>query len=569
MSLKVVIIGCVALGPKAACRLKRLVPQAEVTILDKDELISYGGCGIPFFVAGDVSDASELQSTSFHMLRDKKFFLDAKDVTVLTETLATEINREKKVVMARDLKTDRELELPYDKLVLATGSVPNRLPVPGSDLEGIFSVSNLRDAIRIKDLVGRGEVEKAVIVGAGFIGLEMAVALSDLWGIETTVVEIEDQLLPGVVGKHVARMVRYHMEENDVSFFFSEGVREFQGNNKVERVVTSKRTIEADLVITAVGIRPNSDLAKRAELAVSGRGGIIVNDRLETSDPDIFAGGDCIEVKHVITGRRCYMPLGSLANRQGRVIGTNLAGGNDLFEGVVGSFAVKLFDLSVIKAGLTLKEAIMEGFDAFNCLVSQLDRAHFYPEKDMMFLELTVDRKNGRILGIEGVCDNGDALMCRVNAAVPLLKNRAHISELSNLELSYTPPLAAAMDIINAAANTAENILAGRNRVIDIDDFEALWEKRSEGSMVVLDCRAWGNAAPFVEKYRDHWINIPQDELRKRIGEVPRDKTIVLVCNTGVRSYEAQLILDQFGVRNTFNLQGGVAALKKSGIHLV
>ncbi len=568
MSLNVVIIGGVALGPKAACRLKRLVPEASVTILDKEELISYGGCGIPFYVAGDVSDASELQSTSFHMLRDKKFFREAKDVTVLTGTVATSIDRKAKVVSATDLKTGDEMAFPYDKLVLATGSVPNVLPIPGSNLDGIFTVSNLEDAIRIKERIGKGEVEKAVIVGAGFIGLEMAVALSELWGIETTVVEIEDQLLPGVVGKHVARMVRAHMEENDVKFYFAESVQEFRGNGKVERVVTSKRNIEADLVIMAVGIRPNSELAKSSGLVVSERGGIIVNSRLETSDPHIFAGGDCIETTHLVTGRRCYVPLGSLANRQGRIIGTNLAGGNDLFEGVVGSFAVKLFDLSVIKAGLTLKQAAMEGFDAFNCFIAQLDRAHFYPEKDMMFLELIVDRKKGQILGIEGVCENGDALMCRVNAVVPLLKNRAHISELSNLELSYTPPLAAAMDIINAAANAAENILAGRNRVIDIDAFEEIWKKRKEGSMVVIDCRAWGNAKAFVEKHGDYWINIPQDELRRRIDEVPRDKNIILVCNTGVRSYEAQLILNRFNITNTFNLQGGVAALKKSGIHL-
>ena len=569
MSLKVVVIGGVALGPKAACRLKRLVPEASVTILDKDELISYGGCGIPFYISGDVSDASELQSTSFHMLRDKKFFKEAKDITVLTRTFATSIDRKNKLVEARNLDSNEEFTLQYDKLVLATGSVPNKLPIPGSDLDGIFTVSNMQDAIQIKERIGKGEVEKAVIVGAGFIGLEMAVALSDLWGIETTVVEIEDQLLPGIVGRHVARMVQHHMEENGVNFHFSERVQEFTGNGRVERVVTDDRDLEADLVITAVGIRPNSDLATKAGLAVTARGGIIVNERLETSDPDIFAGGDCIETRHLITGRLCYMPLGSLANRQGRVIGTNLAGGNDLFEGVVGSFAVKLFDLSVVKAGLTLKQAKNEGFNAVNAFVAQLDRAHFYPEKDMMFLEVIVDKDRGQILGIEGVCDNGDALMCRINAVVPLLKNRAHVSELCNLELSYTPPLAAAMDIINAAANTAENLIAGRNRVIDIEDFEKIWDNREKENMVVIDCRAWGNAKPFVERYGDYWINIPQDELRRRINEVPRDKTIILVCNTGVRSYEAQLILDQYRIKDTYNLQGGVAGLKKSGLNLV
>ena len=568
MSKNILIIGAVALGPKAACRFKRMEPHSRVTMVDQSNLISYGGCGIPYFISGDVSEAKQLQETSFHMLRDEKFFRQTKDIDVIINTRAVSIDRGNKTVRVLNVLSGKQQNIAYDKLVLATGSRPRDLSIPGSHLEGVFTVSDLNKAIAIKKDISEGKVGKAVIIGAGAIGLEMAEALTDLWGIETAVVEITDQFLPGFISANMSKMVQHHLEENEVVFYLNEEVKRFEGENRIEKVVTTKRVLEADLVIIAAGVIPNSDLASDAGLNVSIAGAIIVNKRMQTSDPDIYAGGDCVEVINLITDKPGYYPLGSLANRQGRVIGTNLAGGDAEFEGAVGSFVVKLFEISVASAGLNLETAQKEGFDPLSAFVVQFDRAHFYPEKDLMYLELVVEKSTGQVLGIQGLGNTGDGVIARVNAVAPILKHKPSTDDISNLELTYSPPFSAAMDILNALGNTAENILAGKNRVIDPDQLFDLWQQRKDGRVCFLDCRGWGNAEPFVKKYPDHWKSIPQDELRDRLAEVPQDKQIVLICNTGVRSYEAQGVLDQAGVRQTYNLQGGVAALKKLGVDL-
>jgi NADPH-dependent 2,4-dienoyl-CoA reductase/sulfur reductase-like enzyme/rhodanese-related sulfurtransferase len=568
MPQKIVVIGAVALGPKAACRFKRLEPDSKVVMVDKDDIISYGGCGIPYFISGDVSDPSQLQETSFHMLRDKTFFQEAKDIEVLTKTEAVKIDRQEKHVLIKNLITQEESTLPYDKLVLATGSRPRLLDIPGTDLDGVFAVSNMNAAIAIKDRISSGQVEKALIIGGGFIGLEMAEALTDMWGIETTVVEITDQLLPGLISRNMAQIVKHHMEEKEVSFLLEHRVERLEGNGKVERAVTAEKTIETDMVILAVGAEPNSDLARAAGLDISPKGAIVVNSKMQTSDPDIYAGGDCVEVTNLISGKPGYYPLGSMANRQGRIIGTNLAGGNAEFPGAVGSFVVKVFDLSVAAAGLSIEAARREGFDAASALVIQFDRAHFYPEKDLMTLELVVEKASGRVLGIQGVGPMGEGTVGRINAVASILKYKPTAEDIGNLELAYSPPFSAAMDILNALGNTAENILAGKNRVVDVNEFDELWKQKERGDVVFLDCRGWGNAEPFVTKYPNHWKSLPQDELRARMAEVPRDKKLVLICNTGVRSYEAQVILDEMGITDSCNLQGGVACLKKWGLDL-
>jgi rhodanese-related sulfurtransferase len=292
----------------------------------------------------------------------------------------------------------------------------------------------------------------------------------------------------------------------------------------------------------------------------------VVNGRLQTSDPDIYAGGDCIEVNHLITGKPVYFPQGSLANRQGRVIGTNLAGGSALFSGVVGSFTVKVFDLAVAATGLSLQAAKREGFDAVNALVVQADRAHFYPTQDLMYLQAVVDRKTRRILGAQGVGANGDALAGRIDAIAALLPHRATVEDLSNLELAYSPPYSSALDIVNALGNTAENILDGLNKPISLEDFQKCFLDDKCEDVVCLDVRGPANAAPFVEHFGERWVNIPQETLHDRLAETPKGKRIVLVCNSGVRSYEALRQLESAGFRNAVNLEGGVAALKKSGM---
>lgn len=564
MSLKVVVIGGVALGPKAACRIKRVAPDAEVTMVDASKLISYGGCGIPYYVSGDVSDHQQLQETSFHMIRDEQFFQSCKDFKVMTETRALSIDRKAKTVLVQSGDGSQTI-LPYDKLVLGTGSTPRKLPIPGRELDNVFTVATLDEAIRIKEQIAGG-IGSAVIVGGGFIGLEMAEAFADMWGIETTVVEVADQIMPGFMSKTMATIAEKHLAENGVTVHTSEMVQSIEGENgKVVRVITNKRAIDAELVILAVGVIPSDTLAREAGLLCSERGGIIVSKTMQTSDPDIYAGGDCVLIENMVTGKLGYYPLGSLANRQGRIIGTNVAGGRETFDGAIGTYIIKLFEYGFGGTGLSLPVALREGFDAFSTHVIMSDHSHFFPKHDMVSLEIVVERPSGRVLGLQGACHNGDSLKDRVDALAAILKYRPTLRDISNMELAYAPPFGSAMDVLNAAANAAENILVGRCAPIQPEEFTRLWENRAQENLLCIDTREWGNAEPYATKHPEYWKNIPQGQIKDRLDEIPRDKKIVLLCNTGGRSYESQIILRHAGFLEPVNLQGGMGFIKQTG----
>jgi len=566
--LKVLIIGAVALGPKVACRLKRLIPSAEVIMIDQSEYIAYGGCGIPYYVSGDISSAEELMKTSFHMLRDAEFFFNAKGVKVMTQTRAKKIEPESKRVIIEDLKRGKESVLNYDKLVLATGSIPIVPDFKGAELEGVFYPTDLTSAIKIRDRISKGKVESALIIGGGAIGCEMAEALTDLWGIETILIEKESQLLPGFLDETFSRMLLKEMQQSGVIVKTDQTVKEIERHPKGERlkVITLSDEFEVDMVICATGVRPNSELAKDAGLLLTPKEGILVNERLQSSDPDIYAGGDCIECINLVSGRWQYFPQGSLANRQGRIIATNIAGGYARFKGIVGAFAIKIFGISVAKTGLTFKEAKDCSFDPIHALVVQSDKAHFYPSWELVYLDLIVDRKSRRLLGAQGICKNGDSLMARINPITALLYNGATLEDLSNFEMAYSPPFASAMDILNATSNTAENILDGLNMTIDPEEFERLFFKEQSQECICLDVRGPENAAPYVKRYGKRWINIPQEQLIRRIEEIPKGKMLLLMCNSGVRSYEALIQLKDLGFEDARNIQGGIAALKMADI---
>jgi NADPH-dependent 2,4-dienoyl-CoA reductase/sulfur reductase-like enzyme/rhodanese-related sulfurtransferase len=565
MAENILIIGAVAVGPKSGCRFKRLCQEGNVTLIDQDDIISYGGCGIPYYISGDVSDESELRSTSFHMVRDETFFRDDKGLKALTGTKAMSIDRKNKKVRVQN-KNGEEKDFSYDKLVIGMGTRPRDLNIPGVGLKNVFRVGNMHDAIAIKQMVAAGQVEKAVVIGGGFIGLEMAEALADMWQIDTTVVEYCDQIMPGFVSKSMARMAQKRMSDEGVTFYLGEGVEALEGEGTVAAVKTNKRILPADIVIMAVGVAPNTQLAADAGLEIGQNGLIVVNDHMQTSDPDIYAGGDCVQIKNLVTGKPGFFPLGSMANRQGRVIGTNLAGGDAVFKGGVGSFVVKTFDMALAGAGLSDETARKNGYDAVGIQVAQFDRAHFYPEKEIIYLELVVDRKTRRVLGIQGFGGQNSGMFARVNAVATILQYQPTVDAVSNLELAYSPPFASAMDIVNALGNAAENYLDGRYTPMDFDEFAACWPDRGKNGCLYLDCRAYADAKVFEDKYPGVWKSIPHNELIKRMDEVPRDKKLVLVCNTGVRSYEAQINLRALGFDNTVSVGAGVASLKQGGI---
>lgn len=563
MSKHVVIIGAVALGPKAACRMKRLDPSIEVTMIDRDNYISYGGCGIPYYVGGDVAELEGLCSTSAHVLRDKRYFENVKGITVKTQTEALVIDRPNKAVLVRNLTNQMEEKLYYDQLVLGLGASPIIPEFPGIDLPGVTAITNLHQAQHVKKMVSKGKVERAVIIGGGAIGIEMAEALTDLWGVETTLVEMCDQLLPTAFGKDMSKVIENHLQESDVKLHLGESVTKILGDkeNGVQGVETTKTTISCDLVVVAVGVRPNTNIARSSGLLTGKYGGLIVDNLLRTVDPDVYAGGDCIEMPNLITGENHPMPLGSLANRHGRIIGTNISGGCEQFKGTVGSFCLKVFDMGIARAGITVNQAKKCGIDPVHTVVLQGDRAHFYPSMELMAIKLIADRRTRQVIGIEAVGKNGDAVRARVDAVAAILPYKPHISEISNLEVSYAPPYASAMDILNAAGNSLENILEGRQTPIDVMDFLDAFDK---GNTRVLDVRSPVQAEPFVEKYGNNWINIDQMELKSRLSEIPENEPLMLVCGSGARSYETQLLLTSKGVQDTHNIQGGIGMLKFS-----
>jgi NADPH-dependent 2,4-dienoyl-CoA reductase/sulfur reductase-like enzyme/rhodanese-related sulfurtransferase len=570
MSLKVVVIGAVALGPKVACRLRRLRPDAEVVVIDQDSFISYGGCGIPYYLSEDVPDESSLMKTSFHVVRDPQFFREAKGVTVLPRTRALRIDRKKKSVQVQDLESGERTELPYDKLVLGTGSVPAILPVPGTDLENVYAVSNLRNALDIKKTIIGQDIQHAVVVGGGAIGVEVTEALADVWGIRTALVERLGHVFPQIFDANMAAMAEHHLRQKGVEVLTGENILRIEGDaeGRVRSVVTDRRSLPAELVVVAAGARPNSRLAQEAGLACGEGGAITVDEFLRTSDPDIYAGGDCIENRSLLTEGGVYAPLGSLANRHGRVIAGHMAGRGDRFDGVVGSFIVKIFDLCLASAGLCQHRAIGEGFDAERVLTVGYDRAHFWPEKSLLFLQLVVERSNRRVLGIQAVGKANDAVAVRVDAVAAILKHRPTVEEISNLELAYSPPFASAMDSLNALGNTAANLLDGLYRRMTAG--EALERLRSEeGNPLFLDLNAPRGAAPYVERYPGRWINIPYEHLSSRLEEVPRDRTIVTICDSGIRSYESQVFLAAKGYGDVYAMEGGLNLLRKLGEDLL
>ena len=478
----------------------------------------------------------------------------------MTRVEATRIDRQEQIVHVQHVESGEKSVLPYDKLVFATGAKAFRPPFPGADLPNVFTVSDLHDAEKIKKMMAAGKVSSAVVIGAGAIGIEIAEALTDLWGIYTTLIEMEDQVLPTLLGKCIARAVATELRLNGVTLMLSERVMQIsqRGKNGSLEVETTHDILDADIVVLAAGVRPSTELAKAAGIAIGQSNGILVDRRLRTNDPNIYAGGDCIELRNLVSGENMPMALGSLANRQGRIIAENINGGNSHFKGTVGSFCIKVFDHGVCKAGLTFRQAKETGYDPIYAVVAQPDHAHFYPSSELIYMSLLADRTSRKILGVEAIGKHGDAVKARVDTIAVLLKHGVDVDEVCSIETGYAPPFASAMDVINNAGNALDNILSGMNRPIDAADFLTCFR---QGQATVLDIRGTREAEPFLAHYPDRWLNIPQNELRYRYNELPGDETLYLMCDTGARSYEAQVFLTSKKLTNTLHIQGGYAMI--------
>jgi NADPH-dependent 2,4-dienoyl-CoA reductase/sulfur reductase-like enzyme/rhodanese-related sulfurtransferase len=556
--MKILIVGGVAAGPKVAAKIMRLNPAAEVTVLEKGKFLSYAGCGLPYYVSGQVKEQKELMSTPVGVVRDVPFFQKVKNVKVLNETEALEIDRTRKRVRARQKGQAEDVWLDYDKLVLATGAKPIVPPLPNVQLGNIFTLHGVHDAEAIKELLAQHHARDVVMIGGGLIGVETTEALVQS-GCRVTLVEMLPQTLR-MLDWELARLVEQHMESHGVKVMTNTQVTGFEGNERVSGVLTTKGRLAADMVILAIGVRPNVDLARAAELAIGTTGGIKVDDTMRTSDPDIYAAGDCVETTDLVTGKPCFVPLGSTANKQGRVAAINICGGMDLFPGVLGSTVCKVFDFCVARTGLTEAAARQHGYDTTTVLVPDFDRAHYMPGARLIIMKLVVDTRTRKLLGAQAVGSGaGDK---RMDVAAMALTAGMTVDQLSKADLCYAPPYATALDAIITAANVARNKLDGL--LAGITAMEVNQRIEAKDDFVFLDVRSPGE---HQQERLPGAVSIPLGALRTRLHELPRDKEIVAFCKVSLRGYEAARILQGAGFTRVRVMDGGVVAWPFDKIH--
>jgi len=550
MSNNIVIIGGTACGPKAAARARRCDPHVPITLIEQGPSLSTATCGLPYYISGVIKDEGPM------VARPPEHFRDVLGMTVLNNTRATAIDRQQRTVAVTDLKTGKDATIKYDKLVLATGSAPVRPDWPGASLKGIFTLSDLPDANAIKGHIATAKTKEAVIVGAGLIGLEMAEALATL-GLKVTVLEALGWPLPQLLDEDMAAPLAKHLESKGVGLRCGERVTGFSGDKKgcVAGVLTGGGEVRAGLALLSLGVRPEVGLARAAGLETGARGGIRVNEYLETSDPAIYAGGDCVEVKNLVTGRPMLTPMGSTANKHGRIIGSNATGGRLTFPGVLGTAIVKVFDLNAGRTGISAAQAREAGYDVLTALVPAAEHATYYPGAREFILRLVADKASGRVLGGQAV--GAGEVAKRIDVLVAAISSGATVDDLADLDLAYAPPFNAAMDPLHNAANIVRNQRDGLARKLTLAEVKAKIDRGDD--FILLDVRSlpeWQTERIKAAQVRF----LPLTELRKRYGELPKDAEIVIYCHTSVRAYQAQRLLDGEGFGNIRFMEGSLAA---------
>ncbi len=549
-AMKVVIIGGVAAGPKVASRVIRLVPDAEVTIVEKGKLLSYAGCGLPYYVSGVVKEQAELMSTPVGVVRDPVFFQKVKNVHVMNQTEAVKVDRASRRLQVKDVNNGQQSWLDYDKLVFATGATPVIPPIPNIELDHIFTLHGVHDAEGIKALLSEKKARDVVVVGGGLIGVETTEALVES-GCRVTVVEMLPQIL-SMLDWEMAKLVEQHMESHGVKVLTGTRVESFEGNGKVDAVVTSQGKLPADTVVLAIGVRPTVKLAKEAGLEIGTTGAIKVDQHMRTSDPDIYAAGDCVECMDLLTGRPCFVPLGSTANKQGRVAANSICGLDDAFPGVLGSTVCKVFDYVMARTGLTEAAANRLDYAVVSALAPAPDKAHFMPTAKPLLLKLVVDKNSRRLLGAQATGPGaGDK---RIDVAAMAITAGITVDQLANADLCYAPPYAPAMDNIITAANVARNKLDGT--MIGVSSMEVHRMMEDKADFVFLDVRS---PAEYEQVRLPNSTLIPLGALRGRVDELPKDKEIITFCKISLRGYEAALILKAAGFDKVRVMDGGIA----------
>lgn len=539
--MKVVIIGGVAGGASAAARLRRLDERAEIIVFERSGFVSYANCGLPYYIGGTIAEKRELT------LQTPESFWNRFRIRVKTKHEVLAIDPAAKTVTVKDLSTGKTFTESYDKLVLSPGAMPTRPPLPGIDSEKIFSLRTVEDTLRIHDYVRREKPQSAVLVGGGYIGIEVAENLREL-GLDVTIVQRPKQLM-NTLDYDMATFVHAKLREKGIRLELGRSVSGFkERDGQILTLIDGQDPLPADLVLLAIGVTPDSGLAKQAGLALGIKGSIVVNDRMETSVPDIYAVGDAVQVKHAVTGQDTLIALAGPANKQGRIAADNICGLDSRYRGSQGSSIIKVFDLTVASTGLTEKAAASAGIDADCVVLSPGSHASYYPGARPMTMKVVFEKQTFRLLGAQ--IAGGEGVDKRIDVLAVALHAGMRADELKDLDLAYAPPYSSAKDPVNMAGFMVENLKRGLVRQWHWDEEPSL---ARDGSITLLDVRT---AAEYERGHIDGFRNIPVDELRERLGELDRDKTLYVICQSGLRSYIACRILAQEGF-DCRNFSGG------------
>jgi NADPH-dependent 2,4-dienoyl-CoA reductase/sulfur reductase-like enzyme/rhodanese-related sulfurtransferase len=544
MTTKLIIIGGVAGGATAAARARRIDEFAEIILFERGEYISFANCGLPYYVGNVIRNRNSLLVTTADALRDRYKI----DVRVFSEVV--KIDRIKKEVQIKDFSSGKTYNENYDKIILSPGAEPVKPPLPGIDSENIFRLRNIPDTDRIKSFIDLKKPESAVIVGAGFIGLEMAENLVKR-GVKTTVIEMLDQVL-APLDFEMAAIVQAHLEQKGVTCELGNGVKEFNHTGGCTKVITDKgKEIECDLVLLSIGVKPENRLAKEAGLDLGERGGIKVDDAMRTSDPDIFAVGDAAEVKDIVTGLAVTTPLAGPANKEGRIAADNVFGRKSVFKGTQASAIVKIFDLAVAVTGANEKTLSKNNIPYKACYVHPASHATYYPGAGSVSLKLLFSPGNGRLLGAQAV--GTDGVDKRIDVLAMAVRAGMTVFDLEEFEHAYAPPYSSAKDVVNIAGFVAANILKGDVETVNWNELSGIGN-----GYIFLDLRNKSEVAA-TGVFRNA-INIPLNDLRKRLHEFDKSKKYIVYCATGLRSYIGCRILTQHGF-SAKNLSGSYTTL--------
>ncbi len=543
ISKKIVIVGASAAGLRCACRLRRLQPEWSITVVEAGEVFSYGACGLPYVLSGDIEELGALRRTPYGVDRDEAFFAAVKGVEILSPWRATSVDGEAKTLHIESDEGERDLE--WDELVIATGASPRRLP-DQPDHPRVHTFHVWDDVKPLKIGLMRGEIDHVAVIGAGLVGVELAEAFHSLWGAEVTLIEAAESPLPEILDAELGEVVARHLETNEVRVLTRSPVSDIAPDDEGVTVTAGSEEIRADAVVVAVGVVPRVELAVEAGAKLGSSRAVQVDDKLQTSVPHVWAAGDCVECRHVVSGGPAFIPLGSLANRQGRVLANVLAGREDAFGPVAGAAAVKVFDLNVAAVGVTAGRLGADGLGVRSAWVSAEDRAHYWPEAKLILLQMVYDPATRRVLGVQGVGEEGEVAK-RIDVSAQLIARGATIADFEKIEHAYAPPYAPALDPLAVLAMAAANQTEG---------IEMMSPLTNLATATVLDVRVPEERAerPLQAK---RLVEIEAGELSERADEIP-DGSLLVACAHGTRSAEVVRWLNQRGSVARY-LGGGVS----------